>query len=409
MPCLARCKNAGTNMLAQNGTKLMNALVKIFMASKKFLAAGGILFLGVAGCNLLVATKPDIPPRPKAPDVRIVESVKVEVQTNQPLHKAFGSVDASRTADLRFNISGEVANVRPTMKNGATVTAGDELARLDDEVLLLNKQDVAIQIAAETDNLKELENQLALRQSQFDRVNGMAAASVASERRLDEAKLALSMAKAAMRQSISRRDQLKVKLKQIERNLTDSRLTAPFNGVLSGVSIGEGRVVSSQNVLGLLTDLDSLEVSFIVPSQIYANSTSLIGKSVNVTWTSGGRDVKTITAKIARAEGLIKASEGGGRLYATLPPASIPPGAFVEILYPSMVLEDIIILPDTALYDNDNVFVIVNGAAVERKIEIVSKTDGKIFVRGDLRDGEDVIITRLPGLGEGVRVRVVGS
>ncbi len=402
----------------------MQALIKLLLASKKFLAALGILFLGVAGCNLLVATKPDIPPRPKAPDVRIVSSINVVVQTNQPLHKAFGVVDATRTADLRFNISGEVATVHPAMKNGTLVRAGDTLAQLDDELLLLNKQDIAIQIAAEVDNLKELENQLALRQSQFDRVTSMAAASVASERRLDEAKLALSMAKAAMRQSMSRRDQLTVKLKQIERNIADSRLSAPFDGVLSSVTIGEGRVVSSQNVLGLLTDLNSLEVSFIVPSEIYANSRSLVGQTVEVVWTSGGRDVKTVNATIARSEGLIKASEGGGRLYATLPtslnspesippqtipPHSIPPGAFVEIRYPSMVLEDIIILPDTALYDNDNVFVIENGMAVERAIEVISKTDGQIYVRGDLRDGEQVIITRLPGLGEGVRVRVVGS
>lgn len=301
------------------------------------------------------------------------------------------------------------------MQNGALVKSGDELARLDDEILRLNKQDIEIQIAAEADNLAELENQLNLRQSQFNRVNEMAVANVASERRLDEAKLALSMAKTAVRQSKSRRDQLNIRLKQTNRNLADSRLNAPFDGVLSNVTIGEGRVVSAQNVLGMLTDLSSLEVSFIVPAEIYADSANIVGKSVEVTWKSGGRDVKTVMAQIARAEGTVKASEGGGRLYATLPPAQadglamIPPGAFVEITYPSAILTDIIILPETALYDNDNVFAIKNGMAEKRSIEIISKTDGLIYVRGDLVDGEEVITTRLPGLGDGVRVKVVGS
>ena len=392
-----------------------SAFKKFLSSAKKPLAAFAILLVGVAGCNILVATKPDVPARPKAPDIRTVQAATVAIITEQPDHKAFGTVEASRTADLRFNINGEVETVLDAMQNGSFVTSGDELARLDDEVLLLNKQDVEIQIQAEADNLAELETQLSLRQSQFDRVKEMAAASVASERRLDEAKLALSIAKTSVRQSKSRRDQLKVRLKQINRNLADSRLNAPFDGVLSSVTIGEGRVVTSQNVLGMLTDLSSLEVSFIVPAEIYADSANIIGKPVEVTWKSGGRDVKTVSAQIARAEGMVKANEGGGRLYAVLPPvdqdgqASIPPGAFVEITYPSAVLENIIILPDTALYDNDNVFAIVNGAAQKRAVQIISKTDGLIYVRGDLKDGEQVITTRLPGLGDGVRVKVVGS
>ena len=377
----------------------MNAFSKFMSSAKKALVAIAIFAMGIVGFNILVATKPDIPERPKAPDIRIVEAATVAIITQQPNHKAFGTVEASRTADLRFNINGEVAAVLDKMQNGALVNSGDELARLDDEILRLNKQDIEIQIAAEADNLAELENQLNLRQSQFNRVNEMAVANVASERRLDEAKLALSMAKTAVRQSKSRRDQLNIRLKQTNRNLADSRLNAPFDGVLSNVTIGEGRVVSAQNVLGMLTDLSSLEVSFIVPAEIYADSANIVGKSVEVTWKSGGRDVKTVMAQIARAEGTVKASEGGGRLYATLPPAQadglamIPPGAFVEITYPSAILTDIIILPETALYDNDNVYAIKNGMAQKRSIEIVSKTDGLIYVRGDLVDGEKVIIT----------------
>jgi RND family efflux transporter MFP subunit len=379
------------------------------------IVAAAILLLGVAGCTVLVKTKPDIPAQPSLPNLSIVEAVIVDIKTEQPFHQAFGTVEASRTADLRFNINGEVGSVLSDMRNGALVKAGQDLARLDDEILRLNKQDIEIQIAAETDNLRELENQLDLQQRQFDRVREMAAAAVASERRLDEAKLSLSIASNAVRQSRSRLDQAKIKLKQIDRNLNDSLLKAPFDGVLSDVGIGEGRVVTSQNVLGMLTDLSSLEVSFIVPAEIYAESDKLIGQTITVTWKSGGRDVKTAPAEIARAEGLIKANEGGGRIYATLPAAdsgqhaAIPPGAFVEITYPSTILEDIIILPDTALYDNDNVFVVEGGVAKERTVTIISKSDGLIYVRGDLVKGDQVITTRLPGLGEGVRVRVINS
>ena len=179
-----------------------------------------------------------------------------------------------------------------------------------------------------------------MRQRQFDRVSEMKAAAVASDSRLDDANLALIMARNALDQSQSRLRQLRLSLKRAERNLRESMLTAPFDGMLSDVSVGEGRVVSSANPLGVLTDLSSLEVSFVVPAEVYAESTSLIGDPVSITWKAGGRSVETVNGRIERAEGGVTAAEGGGRLYAALPVpdgdgrTAIPEGAFVEVRTP---------------------------------------------------------------------------
>ena len=90
-----------------------------------------------------------------------------------------------------------------------------------------------------------------------------------------------------------------------------------------------------------------------------------------------------------------------------MPP--IPAGAFVEITYPTLMLDDVVILPEAAVFDRDNVFVVVDGRADRRQVEILSKSKGQVYVRGDLQDGDQIISTRIPGLAQGTLVEVLDA
>jgi len=389
------------------------SLKKIISALMKVIVALLVLGLGGVGYNYLVATKPEVPLRPRAEDVRKVAVVKAEIVSAEPRHQAFGTVTAARVSDLRFPISGEVEGVSAVMRNGAIVQSGQELARLDTELLELAVSDISVQLRSEAANNVELSTQLDLRKRQFERVNQMQAASVASVKRLDEARLALSMAQNALQQSTARIEQMRIQKQRAERNLRDAVLRAPFDGVLSNVVIGAGQVLNSGNILGKITDLSSLEVSFIVPAETYAISPDLMGREVEVTWAAGGRDVVSVMGKIERAEGNVSANEGGGRLYASLPNGSardlppIPTGAFVEIVYPSQRLDNIVILPESAIFDQDKIFVVKDQRADQRMVTILTKTEGKVYLRGDISANEEVIITRIPGLSQGTLVEVL--
>ena len=385
---------------------------------RRGLTTVAILGFGLLGFILLVATKPVVQPQPRQENIRKVSAILVDITSAQPQHKAFGAVRATRTADLRFAIGGIVATVNSVMKNGAVVEKDTVLAELDLELLNLARDDILEQINAEEVNNQELAVQFDLRARQFNRVTEMAAALVVSEKRLDEAKLSLSIAKNALQQSTSRLRLLNTNLKRSARNIEDAKLTAPFDGVLSNVAIGGGRLASSANALGTITDLSSLEVSFVVPAEIYTNALALIGANVSVAWKAGGRDVNTVVGTIARAEGNVNAGEGGGRIYASIPYdgrgddgggelAPIPNGAFVEITYPSAPLDNIIILPESALFDPTTVFVIADDRTEMRRVTVISKNDGVVYLRGDLAQDEMVITTRLPGLGGGTLVEVI--
>ena len=391
------------------------AMKSVLSGLSRLVAALVILGLGIGGFMYLVSSKPEVPSRPRSEEMRKVAVTIADRVSAAPVQQAFGTVTAARSADLRFAIGGEVASVEAVMRNGALVRKGEVLATLDTELLTLSVNDIAVQLAAEDANKIELQTQLTLRQRQFDRVNQMKAASVASEKRLDDAQLALSIAKNSLLQSNSRIEQLKIAKKRAERNLKDAVLRAPFDGALADVVIGSGQVLSSNTTLGKITDLNSLEVSFIVPAEIYAISNRLIGQDVEMTWTAGGRDVVTVTGTIDRTEGNVNANEGGGRIYANLPQSKagqmppIPAGAFVEINYPTLMLDDVVILPEAAIFDRDHIFIVVEGRADRRQVEILSKSEGQVYVRGDLQNGDQVVSTRIPGLAQGTLVEVVGA
>lgn len=390
--------------------QLLGRLFKPFM---KLLAAVAILMAGFGGYNFLIETEEQIKSQPRKETVRKVDTVVIDLSDARPVYTAFGTVKAARTADLRFSIAGEVEMVADRFRNGRFVRKGEDLAGLDTELLVIARNEIREQIAAEKSNIASLEAQLVLRQRQFERVSEMKAASVASDSKLDDANLALTIARNALDQSQSRLRQYGLSLKRAERNLRESTLKAPFDGMLSAVSIGKGQVITSANPLGVLTDLSSLEVSFVVPAEVYAASRSIVGQQVSISWKAGGRLVQTVNGSIDRAEGGVTAAEGGGRLYALLPPAdgegqvAIPEGAFVEVRMPTLLVSNVAIIPDVALFGQDTVYVIEEGRASPRQVNVISRSDGYLYLEGELMDGDIVITTRLPGLGKGVRVEAI--
>ncbi len=360
----------------------------------------------------LQATKQVVKPQAPEEQTWIVQSVTVQQVDVQPLEQAFGTVVAAREAHLRFGVAGEVERVSNNLRNGAHVKTGDILASLDTERLQLALDKVEVQIKAELAQIKEFTAQLALRQRMAERAQSLSEKGVGSQAELDGAELAVSQASNQLALAKSRLAELKVSLRRHRKDLEDAVLKAPFDGSLSSVDLALGNQVSNTYLVATLTDLSSLEVSFVVPADIYANVTNLIGQQVKLSWSSEGSVVSETTATITRAEVVVDRTEGGGRLYAELPDdaaRSVPPGAFVEVFYSGLELTSVIELPEEALVGQDQVFVIEQGRAMQRQVVLLHRSPGWIWVRGDLTSGDKVIATRLPGIGNGLRVRAVAS
>ena len=365
----------------------------------------------IALFNYLVATKPQVESEPAAPQVWTVKDVVVKNQQAQPVENAYGTVVASRVADMRFSVQGEVEWISPNLRNGANVTKGDALARLDTTRYQLALDELLAQIAGEEAQTASLQTQLALREKTLARTKRMASQNVVSDANLDEAELAVAVTKGQLVASQARTAQLRVAERSRRKDIADSELTAPFTGTLSDVNVGLGQIASSSVAIARITDQSSLEVPFVVKAEIYANASQLLGQTVSVTWQSGARDVAKAKAFIARTNAQLDKIDGGGRLYAELiePAASaIRPGAFVEVKFIGRSFDNVAIMPEEALFGDETVYVNDGGTARAKQVELVWRTPGFVYLKG-LEDGTRLIATRLPGIGDGVKVQTVSK
>jgi len=369
-----------------------------------------IVFAGFIGLfNYLVATKPQVAAEPAAPQVWTVRDVLVTNQNAQPKETAYGTVVASRVADIRFSVQGEVDWISPALRNGAKVTKGDELVRLDTTRYQLALDELLAQIAGEQAQILSLEKQLSLREKTLARTKRMASQNVVSDANLDDAELAVAMTQSQLIASQSRLSQLRVAERSRRKDIADSSLNAPFTGTLSDVNIGLGQIASSSVAIARITDQSSLEVPFVAKAEIYANAPQLLGQTVDITWQSGARDVAKAKGFIARTNAQLDKIDGGGRLYAELisdEVNAIRPGAFVKVEFIGRSFENVATIPEEALFGENLVYVNDDGTARAKQVSVVWRSPGVVYVQG-LDDGTRLIATRLPGIGDGVKVRAV--
>ena len=369
-----------------------------------------IVFAGFIGLfNYLVATKPQVAAEPAAPQVWTVRDVLVTNQNAQPKETAYGTVVASRVADIRFSVQGEVDWISPALRNGAKVTKGDELVRLDTTRYQLALDELLAQIAGEQAQILSLEKQLSLREKTLARTKRMASQNVVSDANLDDAELAVAMTQSQLIASQSRLSQLRVAERSRRKDIADSSLNAPFTGTLSDVNIGLGQIASSSVAIARITDQSSLEVPFVAKAEIYANAPQLLGQTVDITWQSGARDVAKAKGFIARTNAQLDKIDGGGRLYAELisdEVNAIRPGAFVKVEFFGRSFENVATIPEEALFGENLVYMNDDGTARAKQVSVVWRSPGVVYVQG-LDDGTRLIATRLPGIGDGVKVRAV--
>ena len=367
-----------------------------------------IVFGGFIGLfNYLVATKPQVASEPAKPQIWTVKDVLVSNATATPVETAYGTVVASRQADLRFSVQGEVNWISDKVRNGAFVEKGDEIARLDTTRYQLALDEVRAQISGEQAQLKSLGKQLELRQKTLARTKRMAQQNVVSDANLDDAELAVAVTEGQVIATQSRIGQLRVAERARQKDISDSQLFAPFSGTLSDVNIGLGQIASASVPIAKITDQSSLEVPFVAKAEIYANAPQLLGQTVTVTWQSGARDVATAKAFIARTNAELDKIDGGGRLYAELIDAensAIRPGAFVKVSFIGRSFDNVATIPEEALFGDQFVYINDNGVAREKAVDVVWRAPGAVYVSG-LADNTRLIATRLPGIGDGVRVR----
>ncbi len=422
----------GTGAPALSGPEKPRSIVRRFLPLI-------ILALAAVAVWVLMVSRPQFTPEPVEERVWTVQAQSVVFSDIQPELQVFGEVVAGRLVELRALVAGEILETGRGFREGGIVTRGDMLVTIDpfeyeaarDEAQAQLEQaraqldEIKAQTVLAGQALQSARDQLVIRQRDLNRAIRLAKGGNISEKTVDDRRLAVSQQKAAVDQGVSnvavenaRVEQqeatisrLEVGLRRAERDLGNTRVTAPFTGFVGEVSAEQGKQVNLNDKLADLTDADRLEASFTLSDaqygRIIAAEGVVTGRKAKVLWHVGGRKLE-YDAIIERVGAQISAASGGVEAFARLKTSGtdtpLRPGAFVEVHLPDTRYEKVAQLPETSLYDGTTVYVIAEGRLEARKVDVAARTAGGILVSGDIKPGEEVLTTRFAEAGPGVRV-----
>lgn len=398
-----------------------------------------IVYAGALATERLTAARPEVARQAPTEDVVPVEVATTRLADNRPAIEAYGEVVPARVVDLRALVSGEVAEVHPDLAVGGVVAKGDLLVAVDDfpyrgalteaeaalEEARARIAEIEARIALEDTAIARVEEQLAFAERDLDRAERLAESGNLTEQQLDQRRLVVSQRRQTLEQRRHTRAAEEARLKQQKaalerlrwqrdkaaRDLRDTVLRAPFDGVVASETVEPGRLVGANDVVVRLYERDALEVRFVVSELAYGRLVTaeepLVGRPVDVVWRIGDEPV-TYEAVVERVSPEIEAERGGIGMLARLDLAGAPvaprPGAFVEVEIPGVLYPDTMRLAGASVY-GDTVYVVSGGRLERRSVRVLARDGEDVIVKGDLAPGETVLRSRLTEVGEGLRVK----
>jgi RND family efflux transporter MFP subunit len=418
--------------------------------------AAGLIAAGLAANRYMVATKPAPPVRPTLEVARPVEQTIARIVTAEPTLLLYGQVTAGRTVDLRMLVGGEVREVSPRLLDGGRVEAGEVLVAVDafdwEGALVRARTELAeaeariaetnARITLERDAAKRAVEQRQMAERETERLTTLQARGVTSNAALDASASRLAAALSAVEgrdnmvrvleaqraRETASLDRLRWNVEKAARDVRNTRLTAPFAGVVSNVAAELGRLLNVNDRVATLVDLDRLEVRFTLTDGQYARlvaarapsptgasagatgkAAPLTGLAVVIVWQGGGRELR-IPGRIDRVSPVIAAASGGIDIFAVVErhaeSAVLRPGAFVSVEAPDVAYRGVVRLAQSALHPGSQVFVIgADNRLTAVAVEVAGYDGEHVLVRGSIRDGQRILTTRLPDAGPGLLVR----
>lgn len=332
------------------------------MRAERLLAAGDV----TAPLELLPAEIAKIQP------TNLVERLKVS-----------GEVRPVNQAILRARSGGMV--IQTNVREGQSVRAGDVLVRFESEDLYAAfKQREADRVGVRAE--------MVLAMQSLNRIEQLTAKSVASQEQLDKAESSVAALKARL-------DSLAAQVDVARTALREADVIAPFDGVVSTLSVHRGSRVAADTELLTIVDVSLMEARVLVSTR----DVSRVAAGQAVELQIDGFKEQLFHGDVARISPVaddgsrfvpayVHVSNDGGRLRG---------GMFVTgvILVPRD--QDAIVVPVASLRNDgmgDYVLKVVDRVLVRQPVTVLSKTDddGMVHISGLIR-GDTIVTAPLSG------------
>ncbi|ABC28323.1 Membrane-fusion protein [Hahella chejuensis KCTC 2396] len=364
------------------------------------------LFVGVA--YLATEFKPQAKPQKEHPQ----PAISVETQTLQtevfPVRiSTFGIVQPRTQSAIVAQVSGQVMDVSPNLRDGGFFAKGEVLLKVDpvDYQVQLRIAEGAVTEA----KLALAEEEARVRQAKKDweKIGGVKNASDLALR-----KPQLAAAQARVQTAIAQLTQARINLERTE-------IKAPYAGRVLKKQVDLGSVVSPQTTLAEIYATDYVEV------RLPLNNTDLGfidlpeqrrgGEPPGVTIFNNLASTKeSWRGKIVRTEGAIDATtqqlyvvaqidDPFGLQDAERYPLKI--GQYVSAEIQGRRLPEALVIPVSTIYQGSYVYVAKGDVLHRQNIEIGWQSGKSALISEGLQAGEELILTPLGQVNSGVRIK----
>lgn len=377
---------------------------------RKVLLALAIIAAGVVVFMLLVGTRPEPARTTSAPTAPRVETMTVSADTARVTVQATGIVEPRRDVAITAEVGGRIDTVSDDFVPGGQVTQGDLLVALDYERFSLAVSRAQAQLAQARSELALERGRVDVAEREwrlFDDSDAGAGALARREPQLASAQANVQIAEADLRNA--------------RLDLERSRLTAPFDGVITAESVDVGQVINAGQTLGRLVGSEVFWVRASVPvdrlrwiAQPDADGNG--GATATITQATADQAAPR-RGRVVRLLGDLDADSRQARLLIAVPrPLSgdtpLLVGAFVDVAIDGARMDDVIAVPRLALDGRDQLWVVTADDTLSRRsVDVRWRGTDTVYIRngGGLEAGESVLLTRLPLATDGMAVRPAES
>lgn len=288
---------------------------------------------------------------------------------------ATGQVEAMQSIELRPDIEGRLVQI--LVREGSAVAKGTPLFKIDDA----EHRAQAAQVEAERD----------LARQSLVRTRDLLGQKASSQAELERAE-------ATMRSNEAQLELLKVRL-----NRTVVR--APFAGVMGQRFVSLGDYVTTSSRLVALQTVSPQRASFQV-SERYAEQ---LKPGQNVTFRVAALPGREFTGKVDFIDPIVQLPGRTILVKAQVPNPrrQLQAGMFIEARLATGVRPSAVVIPEDAvlpLQGTNFVWVVADGKATRRQVELGVRTPGFVEVTSGVKSNEQVVVGGQERLAEGAPV-----
>ena len=366
---------------------------------------GGVLFISLLGQlrPKIERQTPEITPPTVFYTIATPQAVTLDVA-------AQGEVRPRTDITLTTQVAGKVQRTSDAFVNGGAFNKGDLLIKIEDPDYRYAVTSAKSRVAQARELLAREQAEADLAQQDFEELGGDITASD------------LTLRKPQLAQARANYNAALADLQTAELNLERTNIKAPFQGRVRERSIGPGQYVTPGAQLGRVFSTDVAEIRLPLSDADLAKlglplafvaTENDPGPAVELSAVLAGR-LHSWEGHIARTDGAIDPSTrqisaiavvedpyGVGADNGT--PLAI--GLYVDAKIEGRPYEGAYVLPRTALYGRDRIYVVGNDDLLdERQVSVVSSDRDTVTIAVGLNGGERVATSPLRGAGEGDKV-----